>query len=1147
MEQFTEADYRRVRLEVERRRLSFYRPYRKQQQFHKAGATYRERLLRSGNQMGKELLNGTPVLTPSGWKAIESLSIGDEVIGGDGASCYVTGVYPQGIKPVVEMIFDDGASVKAGYEHLWKCRQGEERYKGKNKGQWIVRSTAEIIKRGGASGNNQKVAEIPVCSSYIGKRELKIDPYVFGILAGDGCYSGTSAQANLSLADQEMLDAVGKFYVLRKSQGRKYDYAVTGAVSDLKWIGVWGTKSHEKSIPKDYLWNSAPNRLALLQGLMDTDGTAGKTGEAVFYSTAPALIDAVVFLARSLGGKAKISNRQTYFYHKGIKKAGRPSWSVRLTMPVCPFRLQRKAIRWQKLERRGLERRLISANPAGEGECTCISVDNADHTYVTKDFIVTHNTLAAAAETAMHATGRYPDWWEGKRFKKSPVIWCAGVTGEVVRDSIQRLLIGDVANPGTGFIPKEDIDDITPSRGVAGLVDTIIVKHTSGSKSRVRLKYYEQGREKFQADTVDFGWADEEPPEDIYSEMLTRTNATKGIMCLTFTPLKGVSNVVRRFLYDDSPDRIDINMTIDDALHISKEERKRIIDSYQPHEREARIYGAPVQGSGLIFPIEHSLIACDPFPEDSVPFFWQEIGGLDFGWDHPTAAVKILYNPQDDIIYVTNTYKRKEATPIIHAAALRSWGKNIPFAWPHDGLQHDKGSGEKLRDIYAAQGLNMLAEHATFEDGSNGVEAGITEMLMRMETGRLKVFSHLTNWFEEFRLYHRKEGKIQKDYDDLLCLHPDTAIITKRGIYPISELVGTTGKVLTINGKWVDYKNCRMTRANAELIEVTYNDGHKLLCTPNHKLLCHDGNWVSAIDSEGIICHNALGGELWNTLFTMVKNIENSVVITALQKVFFYIEEYGKSIMVKYHQNIIFITEMAIKTTMTLPIWNVFLGVSIYPNIRRGMGVVQYGRMLEPKNIENQRREKSIVKNLVSLIKDTYIQKANLYANSVERNTKERRNGAIDSVRENVHQNGEENQALILSKNRVDSVEEDLNLLGIIIRFVVRVVARLRCGFKPKMAQSTLIILKIESVKQRSDVYCMEVPDTNAMALVNGAIVHNCATRYAIIMLRLAARVRKVSGTINGWPIEESDLNPQHKHTYDYNPLSREICRGIKR
>jgi terminase large subunit-like protein len=101
------------------------------------------------------------------------------------------------------------------------------------------------------------------------------------------------------------------------------------------------------------------------------------------------------------------------------------------------------------------------------------------------------------------------------------------------------------------------------------------------------------------------------------------------------------------------------------------------------------------------------------------------------------------------------------------AAAVKPWGDQ-PWAWPHDGLQHDKGSGTVLAQQYKAQGLNMFPEKATFEDGSNGVEAGISEMLERMQTGRFKVFSHLRDWFEEFNLYHRKEGLIVKEGDDLI-------------------------------------------------------------------------------------------------------------------------------------------------------------------------------------------------------------------------------------------------------------------------------------------------------------------------------------------------------------------------------------------
>lgn len=374
-------------------------------------------------------------------------------------------------------------------------------------------------------------------------------------------------------------------------------------------------------------------------------------------------------------------------------------------------------------------------------------------------------TVAGSAEVAFHVTGHYPDGWTGRRFDAATSGWCNGVTGEVVRDTIQRLLLGNIGEFGTGFIPKADLIGVSMARGQADLVDTIFVNHKSGGKSRIKLKYYEQGREKFQADTLDWAWNDEEPPEDIYTEILTRTNATNGLVWTTFTPLLGMSNVVRRFMMEPSPDRIDINMTIDDAEHITAEQKARIIASYPAHEREARIKGTPSLGSGRIFPVAEEVIKCERF---EIPNWFKVIGGIDFGWEHPTAAVELAYNPDEDIIYVIKAHRQKEATPIQHAFALKQWGK-IRFAWPHDGLQHDKGSGLQLAEQYRQAGLLMCDDKATFEDGTNGVEAGLSEMLERMETGRWKVFDHLTEWFEEFRLYHRKDGKIVKEYEDLIC------------------------------------------------------------------------------------------------------------------------------------------------------------------------------------------------------------------------------------------------------------------------------------------------------------------------------------------------------------------------------------------
>lgn len=319
---------------------------------------------------------------------------------------------------------------------------------------------------------------------------------------------------------------------------------------------------------------------------------------------------------------------------------------------------------------------------------------------------------------------------------------------------------------GTGLIPKRDIIQVIPARGVADLADTILVRHITGKQSRVRLKSYEQGREKFQADTIDWAWPDEEPDLEIYTEILSRTNATGGIIWMTMTPLLGMSKTVMRFLMETSPDRSDTNMTIDDAEHIPLDQRKRIIDSYPAHEREARINGTPILGSGRIFPIAEEAISEDA---PIIPDHWKIIGALDFGWDHPTAAVRLAWDVDADIVHVTHAYRLAESTPVIHAAALRPWGEKLPWAWPHDGYQHDKGSGHEIANQYRDQKLFMLDIHAQFEDDrKNGIEASLMDMMDRMQTGRLKIARHLTEWFEEFRLYHRKDGKVVKERDDLM-------------------------------------------------------------------------------------------------------------------------------------------------------------------------------------------------------------------------------------------------------------------------------------------------------------------------------------------------------------------------------------------
>jgi phage terminase large subunit-like protein len=377
-------------------------------------------------------------------------------------------------------------------------------------------------------------------------------------------------------------------------------------------------------------------------------------------------------------------------------------------------------------------------------------------------------SLASAMELAIHVTGQYPPWWEGFRFDRAIRAWACGETSEVIRETIQRLLLGPIGEHGTGCIPKTSLVEVVPARGLADLVDTIRAKHVSGDISTITLKAYSQGRERFQGSTIDYLAMDEESDFEIFSEALTRTNTTRGPCVLTFTPLNGMSSVVKRFLHDKSPDRTVITMTLEDAAHYSEADREKIIAQYPEHERATRTRGIPAMGSGRVFLADEDSLLVDPF---ECPKHWVRLGGCDFGWTHYAAFCECWWDRDMDVFYLVRTLRMREKTPLEHVEAIRNW--RLRWAWPADGRQQTlAGAGIPLMRQYADAGLDMMHEAASFEDAGRGrsVEAGVMEMADRMRGGRWKVFrGQNEDWLQEYGMYHRKDGLLVKENDDALA------------------------------------------------------------------------------------------------------------------------------------------------------------------------------------------------------------------------------------------------------------------------------------------------------------------------------------------------------------------------------------------
>jgi hypothetical protein len=211
--------------------------------------------------------------------------------------------------------------------------------------------------------------------------------------------------------------------------------------------------------------------------------------------------------------------------------------------------------------------------------------------------------------------------------------------------------------------------------------------------------------------------------------------------------------------------------TINDADHFTDEQKAEVIAGYPAHEREARTLGIPSLGSGRVFCVPEETITCE---HRSIPPHWPRIAGVDWGYDHPFAAVELAHDRDTDTIYVVRCYRVRQATPVQHCAALRAWGKELRFAFPRDGNRETlEGAGVALAAQYRELGINLLHEYSHYVEGTGqksvSVEAGIFDMLTRMETGRFKVFKEHNDWFDEYRLYHRRDGKIFKENDDLLC------------------------------------------------------------------------------------------------------------------------------------------------------------------------------------------------------------------------------------------------------------------------------------------------------------------------------------------------------------------------------------------
>jgi phage terminase large subunit-like protein len=371
-------------------------------------------------------------------------------------------------------------------------------------------------------------------------------------------------------------------------------------------------------------------------------------------------------------------------------------------------------------------------------------------------------TVSGAFEATCHATGLYPEWWQGRRFDGPTDGWACGTTSESTRDIVQLSLLGRPSEIGSGMIPPNAIAEIKRRpHGLRDSFEQILVKHKSGGVSAIGLKSYEQGRKSFEGTAKHWIWCDEEPPGDCYTEMLFRTVTTQGIIWCTFTPLQGMSEVIRGFLEppeEAQPHKWYVQAGWNDAPHIPAHEKETLIATTPRHELRARTEGEPSLGIGAIYPIAEERIVCG---EMLIPDSWPRCYGMDVGWNW-TSAIWGARNPSSNTIYLYAEYCGQQEAPAVHAAAIRNKGAWIPGVIDPASGSSSQTDGKKLLDMYRGLGLQLTP-------ADNAVTTGIQTVWEAMVVSSLQVLPSCENWLRELRKYHRDEkGRIVKANDHLM-------------------------------------------------------------------------------------------------------------------------------------------------------------------------------------------------------------------------------------------------------------------------------------------------------------------------------------------------------------------------------------------
>jgi hypothetical protein len=804
---------KQLRLKEELPHLFSYKPYQWAVDYW--NSTNRMKFICSGNQAGKALVPTTPIPTPDGFRLMGDIQVGDYVFGRDGKKTKVIAIPFEGDDLCYEITFDDGDSIVAGQSHDWICMGPEERFRkdykaawarSKNFGEtwenpnyqkWQVRSTKEIYEHcydGKLKDCAKNRYVIPMCEPVeYDEKDLPIDPYIVGLIIGDGSLSSPGKTICVNLDDKKIISLlVNEGATVRTRDERHAQTLGLGFIAqDIKELEL-DVRSGEKRIPPIYMQGSIQQRMSLLAGLMDTDGTVGIRGNHCTYSTiSKRLADDFKELANSLGCMAQITLRPAGYKNKdGEYIQCSDCYQIALFSEFNPFRLsERKKDRWKKPGRYKHQRVIYSIRPIGNKSSKCITVENEDGSFLAgREYIVTHNSSFQIRHMIDLATD--PTKWAKFFPKREPkVFWYIYPDGNKVVEEWQQKWSEFMPRGSMKGHPQYGWTEIRDGKG------SVKVQFNTGV-----FLIFKTWRQDFQSSTVDAVFVDEEIPFELYDEISQRIMVTEGIFSMAFTATLGQKewyDVIElqgkpnekfphafkrqvsleydcKYYADGSPSPFDDN-------EIAR--RKALCSS--PREIDKRIHGRFVSDDGLAFPSfsrYRNVREATPTPQS-----WLFYGGVDIGMggtdNHPAAITITAVNPTFTQGKVYKFWKGNRFTPTMTSDILNKYiemtkGLNMTanfYDWhSKEFLLRSQAAGLAFRPADKARDFGFDLMNTLFKNQMYFIEEGPQTDELIFELEYLKTNTHKSHAEDDAIDSCRYSlSSIQWNFDAILLTHDD--------------------------------------------------------------------------------------------------------------------------------------------------------------------------------------------------------------------------------------------------------------------------------------------------------------------------------------------------------------------------------------